>query len=101
MLIFSGYRIEEIQRMPKGPQILKHVDVLVAGRYVATQHLGETLLGSSNQRIHFLSDRYSHSNLTSTPPSEVILHADGSLTLSGIKPILVEWEDAFKREPVS
>ncbi len=83
-LIFTGYMLEEIRRLPLGPQVLEHVDALIAGRYVASLHLGHGLLGSANQQIHLLTKRYRAEDFTCIPTREVILHRDGTTTLSGI-----------------
>jgi anaerobic ribonucleoside-triphosphate reductase activating protein len=61
VMVFSGYTLEEIRQMPEPPvhDLLAHTDILVDGPYV--RELPETWrrwIGSSNQRIHFLSDRY-------------------------------------------
>jgi anaerobic ribonucleoside-triphosphate reductase activating protein len=85
-LAFSGYTLAEIKRMPLGPKILEHLDVLVAGRYVVSRHSGQGLLGSANQQIHLLTRRYSPADFRNIPKMEIILHADGSFTLSGIAP---------------
>jgi anaerobic ribonucleoside-triphosphate reductase activating protein len=86
-LVFSGYTLAEIRRQPLGNTILKHLDVLIAGRYVHPRHLAVGLLGSSNQQIHLLTKRYTPADLQAVPTGEVILHADGSITLSGIRPL--------------
>jgi anaerobic ribonucleoside-triphosphate reductase activating protein len=82
-LVFSGYALNEIQSQPLGPAILSRLDVLIAGRYVQSLHLGRGLLGSSNQQIHLLTGRYTPADVQSVPVWEVILHADGAATLSG------------------
>ena len=64
-LVFSGYRLPEIERLPLGPAILGQIDVLIAGRYVASRHVAQCLLGSTNQQIHLLTDRYKLSELDS------------------------------------
>jgi anaerobic ribonucleoside-triphosphate reductase activating protein len=86
-LIFSGYTIAEIQRLPLGPEILAHVDVVVAGRYVESRPHGHGLVGSSNQRLHFLTARHTPTEFLTIPRAEAILHADGSVTLTGIAPL--------------
>ena len=83
-LVFSGYTLAEIRKQPLGPLILLHLDVLVAGRYVESRHLAHGLLGSTNQQIHLLTSRYTAADFSNIPRREMILHADGSLTLSGI-----------------
>jgi anaerobic ribonucleoside-triphosphate reductase activating protein len=85
-LVFSGYSLPEIDRLPLGPSILRHIDVLIAGRYVASQHLGHSLLGSANQQIHLLTGRYTLSQLICVPRCELILHPDGTMTATGLSP---------------
>ncbi len=90
LLLFTGYSWAEIQRMPHAAQILACLDVLITGRYDATQRAAHGLLGSSNQRIHLLSARYSAADLRAAPPAEVIVTAEGEVVLSGIDPLA--WE---------
>ena len=74
--------------MPQGPAILASIDVLVAGPYLREAGAGRGLLGSANQRIHLLTDRYKPGEFASLPRCEVIVHRDGTVTLSGIAPYL-------------
>jgi len=85
-LVFSGYTLAEIAALPLGPAILRHVDVLVAGRYVASQRTGCSLIGSANQQIHLLTDRYTRGDLAAVPPRELVLHRDGTVSVSGLSP---------------
>jgi anaerobic ribonucleoside-triphosphate reductase activating protein len=60
-MVFSGYTIEEARRMrdPHVDALLAHTDILVDGPYV--RELPDTArrwIGSTNQRVHFLTDRY-------------------------------------------
>lgn len=87
MLAFSGYTHAEIQRQPLGPAILARLDVLIAGRYLQSRHQGRGLLGSTNQAVHLLTGRYTPKDIGATPTSEIILHRDGRITVSGIAPI--------------
>ena len=87
VLVFSGYKLEAIEKMPLGPAILSSLDVLVDGPYLQSRHLGRGLLGSSNQRIHFLTPRYTPADFQNLPRGEIILHRDGSITLSGVNPL--------------
>jgi anaerobic ribonucleoside-triphosphate reductase activating protein len=86
LLAFSGFTLEEIRRLPVGPAILDHLDVLVDGRYSDARRIGTGLRGSSNQRIHLLSDRYSLSDVEFTPPAEILIAPDGRVRVSGIDP---------------
>jgi anaerobic ribonucleoside-triphosphate reductase activating protein len=61
VMVFSGYTIEEARAKsdPAVDVLLAHTDILVDGPYV--RELPDTArrwVGSTNQRIHFLSDRY-------------------------------------------
>lgn len=59
VVVFSGYALDEL-RAPRAQQLLAHTDVLFDGRY--ERDLPETRrrwIGSSNQQVHFLTDRYS------------------------------------------
>jgi anaerobic ribonucleoside-triphosphate reductase activating protein len=90
VLIFSGYTHKEIEVLPLGPPILEHADVLIAGRYSQLKHLGTKLLGSTNQDVLLLSRRYTHDQVSNTPSTEVRIHPDGSIVLSGVDPIDLE-----------
>jgi anaerobic ribonucleoside-triphosphate reductase activating protein len=85
-LAFSGFTRAEIERLPLGAEILLRLDVLIAGRFVERQRVGKGLLGSANQQIHLLTSRHTLAEFRDTPGREVILHGDGSITLSGIAP---------------
>lgn len=99
-LCFSGYSLGEIRRLPLGSAILDHLDVLVAGRYMASRPARGALLGSSNQRVHLLTERYGPADIASVPLRELILHSDGSVSASGIDPWRpFEEGDRGAREP--
>jgi anaerobic ribonucleoside-triphosphate reductase activating protein len=86
IVLFSGYTLEEMHDIPHGPEIVSHLDVLIAGRFIREQRLGRGLLGSANQRILVLTDRYCLSDLQGTPTAEVTIDAQGTILLSGIDP---------------
>ena len=61
VMVFSGYTIEQARRMrdPAVDTLLAHTDILVDGPY--DRELPDTTrrwIGSTNQRIHFLTDRH-------------------------------------------
>ena len=87
VLLFSGYDWAEINRMPKADSLLPLIDVIIAGRYIPNQRLARGLIGSSNKTVHFLTNRYSHADLTEVPEAEVILNQNGEIIFSGINPI--------------
>lgn len=84
VVLFSGLTRKQIAGLPTGPDTLALVDILVDGPYDPTRRLARGLRGSTNQRIHLLTDRYQLDDVEATPGAEVILHAGGSVSLSGI-----------------
>ena len=61
VMVFSGYTIEQIRAMgdPDADELLAHTDILVDGPYDRTQpELSRRWIGSANQRVHFLTERY-------------------------------------------
>lgn len=85
-VLFTGYTWEEVQRLPEAGALVSCLDVLIAGRYDATQRLARELRGSSNKTVHLLSARYQMQDLQSASPAEVVIRADGQVMLSGIDP---------------
>ncbi len=86
VVLFSGHTLDELLAKPIHKKILSLSDVLIAGRYVASRHTGFGLLGSANQKIHFLSPRYSPKDFTDIPDTEIIIDAAGKITVTGIAP---------------
>ncbi|MBL8491925.1 MAG: radical SAM protein [Rhodocyclaceae bacterium] len=83
VLVFSGYDLDELRR-PEHLALLAVTDVLVAGRYVEERRVsGWMLRGSTNQRIHFLSERYSHADMDELAEVEFHVGKDGTLTVTG------------------
>jgi anaerobic ribonucleoside-triphosphate reductase activating protein len=61
VMIFSGYEIEELRTMrePAVHELLARTDLLVDGPYLRDQpDTDRRWIGSRNQRIHFLTERY-------------------------------------------
>jgi anaerobic ribonucleoside-triphosphate reductase activating protein len=61
VMVFSGYMLEEARGMrdPAVDTLLAHTDILVDGPYVgALPDTARRWIGSTNQRIHFLTGRY-------------------------------------------
>ncbi|HEY0192064.1 MAG TPA: 4Fe-4S single cluster domain-containing protein [Kofleriaceae bacterium] len=86
-LAFSGYRIDEIRALPGGPDVLARLDVLIDGRYVASDRLATGLRGSANQRIHLLTDRHRLADVEATPVAEIRIGPTGELILTGVNPL--------------
>jgi len=87
VLLFSGFSWDEIQRFPQVAELSVYVDVLISGRYIESRRLAHGLLGSSNKRLHFLTDRYAPQDLQAVPEAEVIVTETGEILMSGIDPL--------------
>ena len=80
VMVFSGYTLEELRaRHDRDTDLLLSLtDILVDGRY--EQGLPETSrrwIGSANQRIHFLTDRYRADDHCWSAPDTLELRWDG------------------------
>jgi anaerobic ribonucleoside-triphosphate reductase activating protein len=87
VMMFSGYTMEEIRQMPDRDvgELMGNVDILVDGPYV--RELPETRrrwIGSANQRIYFLTDRYRANDPRWLLPNTLEIRLDGSqVTVNG------------------
>lgn len=90
VLTFTGYTVERIRRAGRADwdALLAVTDLLIDGPFVRERlDLSRPWAGSSNQRYHFLTDRYRHlePELTSIPQRlEVRVHPDGRLEVNGM-----------------
>lgn len=85
-VIFTGYTLEELQALKDKyvNRILAHTDLLIDGPFDSAQvSTLQPLIGSSNQRFRFLTDRYS---LTDIKPNklEIRVKANGVLSINGM-----------------
>jgi anaerobic ribonucleoside-triphosphate reductase activating protein len=92
VIVFSGYTLPELNKIPAASRVLASIDLLIAGRYVQASRLAAGLVGSVNKTLHFLTPRYTSSDLESVPEAEVIINPDGGVVLSGIHPLAWQTE---------
>jgi len=89
IVLFSGFAWSEIQRMPIGRHLPDLVDVLIAGRYQADQRVASGLIGSANKDLRCFTTRYTPADFAPVPPAEVRIARDGTITLTGINPVVL------------
>jgi len=58
VIIYSGYTLQELKKYKKNLPLLAETDILIDGQYIKEMDDGRAYIGSSNQTIHYLSDRY-------------------------------------------
>jgi len=82
-MLFTGYELKEMEE--KGiSDVKKNLDILITGRYEEDKRtLHHQWIGSTNQKIHFLSDRYANYTLKDGNYLEISIDEDGSLTVLG------------------
>ena len=84
VVLFSGYELDNITQMKQGMHLLKMVDVLIAGPYIENLRHSRNLTGSSNQQVHFLTDRYRMKDIAQIPAAEVHIDPGGDIIITGI-----------------
>ena len=89
IIVFTGFEWAEMEALPHSEALLGQVDVIISGRYMAKQRQARGLIGSANQEIHCLTDRYTLQDFENIPEAEIILMPDGEIHLTGIRP--PEW----------
>jgi len=63
VMLYTGYTMEEIAQDKAKASVLPFVDVLVDGRYQKENRTSEQkFIGSSNQKLYLLTDRYQASD---------------------------------------
>ena len=87
VMVFSGYTLEEARELPDPAvaELLALTDILVDGPYLREQpEPRRRWIGSANQRIHFLSDRYQADDPRWLLPNTLEIRLRGpELTING------------------
>lgn len=87
VMVFTGYVLEEARALPDPAvaELLAHTDILVDGPYLRDQpETRRRWIGSANQRIHFLTDRYRADDPRWILPNTLELRLRGrELTVNG------------------
>ncbi|NVB38596.1 radical SAM protein [Pseudenhygromyxa sp. WMMC2535] len=85
VMAFTGYRLRELVT-PDQKALLDLCDIVVAGRYLqARRVLNQPWRGSSNQVVHYRTNRYASSAGDNTI-CEVHLGPDGEMHVTGFPP---------------
>jgi anaerobic ribonucleoside-triphosphate reductase activating protein len=85
-IVFSGYTCEELKAMPavQRSRIFTWIDVLIDGPYEKNKRSFEVpMIGSSNQRFYFLTDRYILADFPGNK-IEVRIRKDGTPVVNGM-----------------
>ncbi len=91
VMSYSGYPLEHLRHHGDADQhrLLERLDILVDGPYLPERHAPLRWRGSSNQRVHVLTNRHPH--LLEGPDEsagiETRVRHDGSIEVVGVPPI--------------
>ena len=58
VIVYSGFTLKELQSNTDYMKLLELADILIDGRYIKELDDGRAYIGSSNQRLYYLTDRY-------------------------------------------
>jgi anaerobic ribonucleoside-triphosphate reductase activating protein len=87
VMVFTGYTLEEAQALPDPAvaDLLAFTDLLIDGPYIRERpDRSRRWVGSTNQQIHFLTDRYRADDPCWARPNTLELRIrDGELTVNG------------------
>ena len=105
VMVFSGFTLEQAQAMndPAIGEMLGHTDILVDGPYDRERpDTTRRWIGSTNQRIHFLSDRYHFDERWHRSNTLEIRLRNGELTVNGFpaKSAVGLWRRPRFRKPL-
>lgn len=93
IMLFSGYTSEYLKKTcPHFDKIMSEIDIFIEGPYIKNEtDFSREWVGSANQQIHFLTERYLHLKDEVYKDSnkhnvEIRLEKDGSLNVNGMLP---------------
>jgi anaerobic ribonucleoside-triphosphate reductase activating protein len=84
IILLSGFTRGEIEADPARLAAVADVDMVIAGRYNRSQHLGSGLRGSANKEYWARTGRYRAEDFDDVPDLEIAVSADGTITFSGM-----------------
>jgi anaerobic ribonucleoside-triphosphate reductase activating protein len=89
LICFTGYRLGDLESLAANPGIwdlLSQIDVLIDGPYDKELNDNRGLRGSSNQKIHHLTDRLKDYDFENQPRNAEIYIRDGEMLFVGVPP---------------
>ena len=101
-MVFSGYTLKHIQKSQHS-RILDSIDLLVDGPYIESKRVeNRRWIGSSNQGLHFMNNRYNASMPCFSMPNEMELKwKDGELRIYGFPVNLVSEIEKSNKDSIS
>jgi len=100
VICFTGYRYQDLMNKEPSPMVrkfLNEIDILIDGPYVAAKNDNMGLRGSSNQKVHYLSEALKEHDFDHNPRKIEIDLLEGEAFIIGIPPrhFTPAWDQAM------
>jgi len=83
IIVYTGYSIEEITNKQE-TEVLNYIDIIITNQFDENQKTEKGgLIGSSNQEIVFLTNRYSKNDLSKQNEIEISINENGQINMYG------------------
>ncbi|MFW9906825.1 MAG: 4Fe-4S single cluster domain-containing protein, partial [Candidatus Thorarchaeota archaeon] len=89
-IVLTGYNENELFLIPRFDRLRQFTDVLISGRFLQKNKLQEGIRGSTNKKVLLFSSFYQDFEFDVIPPIEIITHSDGTISITGIKPEILQ-----------
>lgn len=89
-IVLTGFSREECLKFSEFDIFKQFVDVLIAGPFMQDLKIQDGIRGSSNKELILLTNYYTREEFSNIPPVEVFIDLNGSLSITGIKPEILE-----------
>lgn len=87
-VVYTGFTYERLAASTLCRAIFRYTDVLIDGRFDETKREPTMLArGSTNQRLHFLSNRYVAKDFIMPGKVELIVGSEGTITQTGFSKV--------------
>ena len=87
-VVYTGFTYEQLAASTLCRAIFRYRDVLIDGRFDETKREPTMLSrGSTNQRFHFMSNRYGEEDFVMPGRIELIVGSDGTITYTGFSKV--------------
>lgn len=86
IVCYTGYTLEKLRSADRTDWnvLLQEIDLLIDGEYIESAKSTDPFIGSSNQRSHFLSDRFSPEDVRNeAQTTEISIDLAGSVLTTG------------------
>jgi anaerobic ribonucleoside-triphosphate reductase activating protein len=90
VILLTGYTILELKKKSLFPELVKCLDVIVAGRYDSGKRIARGLRGSSNKKYYFITNEISLEEIEEAPMAEIVIDGNKELISGSFIDIFTE-----------